>query len=111
MSRRSWLVLGLMIVGWLAAAPQAGNAAERYNVLFLMSDDLRPELGCYGNEQVKTPNIDALAAAGVRFRARSVSLEMLYGIERYDFPPAAGVVRRERISMLTFQATWSPGGP
>jgi arylsulfatase A-like enzyme len=32
-----------------------------------MSDDLRPELGCYGHPQIKTPNIDALAAAGVRF--------------------------------------------
>lgn len=36
-------------------------------MLFLMSDDLRPELGCYGNAQVKTPSIDALAKAGVRF--------------------------------------------
>ena len=43
------------------------EAADRLNVLFLMSDDLRPELGCYGHPHVKTPNIDALAAAGVRF--------------------------------------------
>src|SRR5215210_1667622 len=39
----------------------------KLNVLFLMSDDLRPELGCYGNPHVRTPNIDALAASGVRF--------------------------------------------
>jgi arylsulfatase A-like enzyme len=32
-----------------------------------MSDDLRPELGCYGNQLVKTPHIDALAKEGVRF--------------------------------------------
>jgi arylsulfatase A-like enzyme len=37
------------------------------NVLFLFADDLRPELGTYGHRIVKTPNIDALAAAGVRF--------------------------------------------
>lgn len=42
-------------------------AADRPNVLFLMSDDLRTELGCYGVEGIKTPNIDALAAAGVKF--------------------------------------------
>lgn len=53
-----------LLFALLAATPLA---AERPNVLFLMSDDLRPELGCYGNKQVKTPNIDALAKAGVRF--------------------------------------------
>ncbi len=42
-------------------------AAEHPNVLFFLIDDLRPELGCYGNTHVKTPNIDALAKAGVRF--------------------------------------------
>jgi arylsulfatase A-like enzyme len=39
----------------------------KYNVLFLISDDLRPELGCYGNSIIKTPNVDGLAARGTRF--------------------------------------------
>src|SRR5215510_2329237 len=43
----------------------AGKPA--YNVLFIASDDLRPELGCYGNQLIKTPNIDRLASRGVRF--------------------------------------------
>lgn len=38
----------------------------RYNVLFIISDDMRAELGCYGGKAV-TPNIDRLAATGVRF--------------------------------------------
>lgn len=42
-------------------------AAEKRNVLFLIVDDLRPELGCYGNPIVKTPNIDRLARNGVTF--------------------------------------------
>lgn len=42
-------------------------AGEKWNVLFLISDDLRPELGCYGSKLAKTPNIDALAQHGVRF--------------------------------------------
>jgi iduronate 2-sulfatase len=38
------------------------------NVLFIIADDLSAEaLGCYGNEQVHTPHIDALAERGVRF--------------------------------------------
>ena len=39
----------------------------KYNVLFIAVDDLRPDLGCYGNEMIKSPNIDALASEGIVF--------------------------------------------
>ena len=39
----------------------------RYNVLFIMADDLRPLLGCYGHSEMHTPNIDALAGRGTLF--------------------------------------------
>src|SRR5687767_12001111 len=51
----------------LSAAASAWAQAPKLNVLFLMSDDMRPDLGCYGHEVVKSPSIDALAQAGVRF--------------------------------------------
>ena len=40
---------------------------QRPNILFIPVDDLRPELGCYGNNLIKTPNIDKLAEKGVVF--------------------------------------------
>ncbi|MBL8027826.1 MAG: sulfatase [Fibrobacteres bacterium] len=42
-------------------------AGAKPNVLFIMIDDLRPQLGCYGFSQMKTPNIDALAKKGAIF--------------------------------------------
>jgi iduronate 2-sulfatase len=43
-------------------------AAPKYNVLFIISDDLTSTaLSCYGNTVCKTPNIDAIAAQGTRF--------------------------------------------
>jgi iduronate 2-sulfatase len=44
----------------------AQPAGGRPNVLFIMADDLRCDLGCYGSPAL-TPNLDALAARGVRF--------------------------------------------
>jgi iduronate 2-sulfatase len=43
------------------------HASEKPNILFIAIDDLRPELGCYGSPQVKTPHIDRLATQGIRF--------------------------------------------
>src|SRR5262245_37071722 len=57
----------LLALAVLACVGPVRADTKKLNVLFLMVDDLRPELGCYGNKHVKTPNIDALAKAGVRF--------------------------------------------
>lgn len=43
------------------------NAQGRYNVLFIVVDDLRPMLGCYGHSEMHTPNIDRLAKRGTLF--------------------------------------------
>lgn len=45
----------------------AQNQLQPKNVLFIMVDDLRPELSLYGQNQIISPNIDALGASGVTF--------------------------------------------
>jgi len=60
-----------------AAAPliaqRRNAAAPRPNIVLIMTDDLAAwMLGCYGNKEIKTPNIDALAQSGTRFLNHSV---------------------------------------
>lgn len=45
----------------------SATASNRPNVLFIAVDDLAAALGCYGDLMAKTPNIDRLAATGVKF--------------------------------------------
>jgi len=52
--------------GASAGAGEAASAEAR-NVLFIVVDDLRPQLGAYGRSQMHTPHIDRLTEAGVMF--------------------------------------------
>lgn len=71
MNRRNFLkrigIGAVALSGLQFDFPGFGTPAERPNVLFIAIDDLRPELGCYGEKLVKTPNLDRLAREGLRF--------------------------------------------
>lgn len=57
----SWILL-ISLLAVLRTAAQ-----DRPNILLILVDDLKPAIGCYGDPLAKTPNIDRLAARGVRF--------------------------------------------
>lgn len=63
----SRLALSCLVLASVVTSAHAATTSGRPNVLFILSDDLRPELGCYGVEGIKSPNIDRLAAQSVRF--------------------------------------------
>lgn len=59
--------LALVVVIILAEWNSSPAADDPPHVLFVMVDDLRNDLGCYGHPLVKSPQIDRLAARGMRF--------------------------------------------
>ena len=67
MSLRRLLVLSLLGLMSQGCGQAELPESARPNVLFIAVDDLRPELGAYGNPHIQTPNIDRLAESGVTF--------------------------------------------
>ena len=62
-------IVASVVLSSLVTAMAADEAPRRPpNIIFVMADDLGyGDLGCYGQKQIQTPNIDQLAAEGVRF--------------------------------------------
>lgn len=94
-----------------SASPAATMAQEKPNIVFLFADDQTiSTLGCYGNGQVQSPNIDLLARNGVRFRNAFVShsicwvsrTSVLCGMtgRSYGSPQDQELARSEAVRML-----------
>ena len=65
MRRRSFLRIGSALPGLAATA--CSYRDMRPNILWILAEDFSPDLGCYGNHLVSTPNLDRLASEGVRY--------------------------------------------
>lgn len=64
------IVGSLYAAGFQSLESKAGGAADggaRPNVLLICVDDLKPVLGCYGDRNVRSPNVDRLSARSVQF--------------------------------------------
>ena len=61
-------VLGGGVLASLGARAAAPAESKRPNIIFILADDLGyGDLGCYGQEVIRTPNLDRMAGEGVRF--------------------------------------------
>jgi arylsulfatase A-like enzyme len=62
------LPTALLALAFAATVHAAPEPPAKPNVLFIAVDDLRPDFGCYGNTEVKSPNLDRLAGEGLLFQ-------------------------------------------
>jgi arylsulfatase A-like enzyme len=62
------LLFVLSVFGWFSAPASTSQVATRPNILWIVANDISPDLGCYGNKLVHTPNLDKLAQEGVMYR-------------------------------------------
>ena len=106
----SWpLAVGLLLA---ACTPVGTHAADRRpNVLLVVSDDLNTFIGCYGDARAKTPNLDRLAARGVRFQ-RAYCAYPLCGPSRNSFltglyPNSTGILDNAQIFRQTIPSQLS----
>ena len=62
-----WIPCVFSIAACVVSVLGAEPISQKQNILFIAVDDLRPELGCYGKNYIKSSNIDRLAATGLVF--------------------------------------------
>ena len=70
----TWMVAGLVaVVGAVSAARGGENASLRPNIVWIVVEDMSAHFSCYGEQTIKTPHVDRLAAEGVKFERAFVT--------------------------------------
>ena len=98
-------LLGLCCVVLLCLGHVSAEASDRPNILFVTIDDLNNDLGAYGHDLVQSPNIDRLAASGVRYE-RAYSQSPMCTPSRSSFlsglyPDQTGIIAHGSHTRLT----------
>ena len=60
-------LIALLFLALFSQTSALAQQTKKPNILFIAVDDMKPELGCYGNKLIKTPNMDRLAKMGTVF--------------------------------------------
>ena len=92
MSGRLSIVIASLL--WMVTTAAPVGAADRPNILWISCEDISPNLGCYGDPHAITPNLDQLAADGIRFTRAftpaGVCAVVRSGVITGRYPPAIG---------------------
>ena len=106
--RSRLLLLCTAILGFYASALLSAADSPRPNVLFIAVDDLRPELACYGQQHIHSPNIDRLAKSGVLFQ-RAYCMVPTCGASRASLMTSIRPARSRFVNHLTWAEKDAPG--
>ena len=79
----SLVLLLISLIFFSGCSSRKKEMPRKPNVLFIAIDDLRAELGCYGKDYIKSPNLDKLASEGILFTRHFVQVPTC-GASRYS---------------------------
>ncbi len=111
MNRKILLPLALLAIAGLSRSEPSFAAAQPMNILVLLADDWRHDtLGCAGNPVVKTPQLDRLAAEGVRFTQACVTTSIC-GVSRASLFTGQWMSRHGNTAFDAFRTPWEETYP
>lgn len=92
MKHKSLTLAGAIVLA-MVSSMAFSQSEKKFNVLFLCADDLRPNLGCYGDPVAQTPHLDRLAKSGILF-------ERAYCQQALCAPSRASIMTGKRPDVL-----------